>query len=171
MNRTLSDNLIPQPDMRQLMVETGASRAIHEHDQLRQRLQRLYSLACDVRHEDEDAILNDKIRQLYDEVQSLKSEWNEHDRWEKIELFPYASWYLGLEPDLHHSIEQEYGLAGKYLHMFIAQADRLQKPYPRSEATRLASYVLYAYAALVNRLEEEDQIIRSLDDCSNKYDF
>jgi hypothetical protein len=171
MNHTLMNNMIPQPDMRELMLETGASRAIHEHDQLRQRLQRLYRLACDVRHENDDAILNDKLQQLYAEVQALKSEWNEHDRWEKHELFPYASWYLGLEPDLHHSIEQEYGLAGKYLHLFSVQADRLQKPYSRSEATRLASYILYAYAALVNRLEEEDQIIRSLDDRSNKYDF
>lgn len=171
MNHTLSDNMIPPHEIRQLMAETGASRAIHEHDLLRLRLQRLYRLACEVRHENDDTILNDKIRQLYDEVQSLKSEWNEHDRWEKLELFPYASWYLGLEPDLHHSIEQEYGLAAKYLHLFVVQADRLQKPYPRNEATRLASYVLYAYAALVNRLEEEDQIIRSLDDRSNKYDF
>lgn len=171
MNYTLSDNMIPPPDMRQLMMDTGASRAILEHDLLRHRLQRLYELACNVRSESEGMVLNERIRQMYDEVQALKAEWHEHDRWEKIELFPYASWYLGLEPDLHDSIEHEYGLADKYLHLFVMQADPLHMPFPRSEANRLASYVFYAYAALINRLEEEEHIIRSLEDRSNQYDF
>lgn len=171
MSHTLFDYTIPPPDMRQLIMETGATRAIQEHNSLRHQLQRLYALACDIRNVSEGPLLNATIRQMYDAVQALMAEWHEHDRWEKIELFPYASWYLGLESDLHASIEHEYSLADKYLHLFVMQADRLHMPLKHSDANRLSSYLLYAYAALINRLEEEEQIIRSLEDHSNKYDF
>lgn len=171
MGYTLSDYNIPLSDLNETILATTVSRAKHEHEQLRQQLQRIYELVCRARSEGDNEKLNASIRLMNEAVRKFLSGWQSHNRWERSELFPYVSCYLGLEPDLFASIDKEYGLADKYMNTYLAIASESQKQVQPEVVQRMTSYLLQAYAVLLNRLAEEEDILIAATDRSNKYDY
>ncbi|WP_164472654.1 hemerythrin domain-containing protein [Cohnella candidum] len=170
-SHALLDNALPPADMRQLVLDTAVVRAKQEHDLLKRELQDIYDLACTVRSDMNVPRLNREIRELNENVKRFMAEWNIHVQWEENELFPYASWYLGGEPDLFALMEQEYELAEQFIRAFLHTLDRAVIPVPHDEAYRMASYLLQAYAVLKNRFVEEEEIMSALTDRSNRFDF
>ena len=170
MSYTLTENRIQRTDQRQAILEVTVVRAKQEHHHIKQQLQHIYSLACMARGEAQIPQLNIVLNRLNEEVRQLLDEWQTHNRWEKTELFPYASQYLGLEPDLFASIEKEYGLAEKSFRAYLQMASNVAVPVQHEEAYRMTSYVLHAYAVLNNRLEEEEEIMTAASDLSTRYE-
>ncbi|MCD9020683.1 hemerythrin domain-containing protein [Cohnella silvisoli] len=158
-------------DARHFLLENAVVRAKQEHDLLKEELQDLYAQVCTVRSDEDEIRLNREIRQLNDSVKHFMKEWSDHTKWEESELFPYAAWYLGAEPDMFALMEQEYELAEQYIQAFLHTLDRAVIPVSHEEARKMASYLLQAYAFLKNRFQEEEEIMQSLTDRSNGYGF
>lgn len=165
------EHALPPADVRQLMLDLAVVRAKQEHDLLKEELQDIYARVCTIRRDKDEKRLNIELRHLNDCVQQFMKEWSAHTQWEETELFPYATWYLGAEPDLFTLMEQEYEIAEEFLLAFLHALDRSVFPIQHEEAYRMASYLLQAYAVLRNRFVEEEEIMLALTDRSNKYDF
>jgi hypothetical protein len=101
----------------------------------------------------------------------LLKEWRAHIRREEEDLFPYAASYWGEAPELLHYMEQEDELAENYIRAFLHELSRSVIPVSREEARRMTSYLLQAYAFLKNRFDEEDDLLDSLTDRSNRTVF
>lgn len=158
-------------DERYGLLSDAVVRARQEHDALEEELADLYAQVCTVRKDDDILHLNDHIRVLNERVKHFMSEWSAHISWEKTELFPYAVWYLETEPDLFTLMEQDYGLAERFISSFLNTLEQSVLPISPDEAKALSSYLLQAYAFLKNRLNEEEEIIETLEDHSNVYSF
>lgn len=171
MSYTVHENKLPPADQCQAILEVTVVRAKQEHHHIKQLLQHIYSLACTARGEAQIPRLNTILLQLSEEVRQLLDELQSHNRWEKTELFPYASQYLDLEPDLFASFEKEYGLAEKCIRAYLQMSSNVAVPIQHEEAYRMTSFILQAYAVLNNRLVEEEDIMKAATDQSNPYDY
>ncbi len=154
-----------------LQLETSVARAREEHEALKNELRSIYEQACVVRNDPEEKRLNREIRQLHDCVKLFMEHWAAHTQWEESELFPQAATFLGAEPDLFLLMEQEYELADQYLRTFMRALEKARYPIGHEEASKMASYLIQAYAVLNNRFREEDEIMLDLTDRSNAYGF
>lgn len=158
-------------DERYTLLSEAVVRARQEHDELEEKLADLYAQVCTVRKDENIFHLNDHVRVLNERVKRFMTEWSAHISWEKTELFPYAVWYLETEPDLFTLMEQDYGLAERFIGSFLNTLEQAVLPISPEEAKALSSYLLQAYAFLKNRLNEEEEIIETLEDHSNVYSF
>lgn len=168
-------NRAPQPieiDIdRYTHLNEAVNRARQEHDALEAELADLYAQACTVRKDEDIVHLNANVRILNERVKHFMTEWSAHIEWEKTELFPYATWYLETEPDLFALMELDYGLAERFIGSFLNTLEQAILPISPEEAKALSSRLLQAYACLKNRLNEEQEIIDTLEDRSNVYSF
>lgn len=162
---------VPNADIRHILLDSAMSRAAQEHELLKKDLQDIFSQACSVRIEKDIVRLGRELQHLKRTVKEFMKEWNEHTRWEEEELFPYAAAYLGEEPDLFDYMEQEYELAEHFVRAFLHELDRSVIPVGHEDAYRMASYLLQAYAFLKNRFDEEEDILASLADRSDRFGY
>nr|WP_255807517.1 hemerythrin domain-containing protein [Cohnella mopanensis] len=153
---------MPGADIREVRLETCITRAKQEHDLLKEELQDIFEQACIVRSGVDESRLNREIVELNENVKHFMKDWNEHTLWEESELFPYAAWLLGSEPDLYALMEQEYELADRSIREFVQTLERTSLPIGREEACRMTSYLIQAYAILKNRFKEEEEIMLEL---------
>ncbi|SFA97815.1 hypothetical protein SAMN05216312_102629 [Cohnella sp. OV330] len=158
-------------DERYAHLSVAVVRARQEHDALEEELADLYAQVCTVRKDEDIVHLNANVRILNERVKHFMREWSAHIAWEKTELFPYAVWYLETEPDLFTLMEQDYGLAERFIGSFLNTLEQSVLPISPEEAKALSSYLLQAYAFLKNRLNEEEEIIDTLEDHSNVYSY
>lgn len=158
-------------DERYSLLSDAVVRARQEHDALEEELADLYAQVCTVRKDEDILHLNDHVKVLNERVKHFMTEWSAHIAWEKTDLFPYAVWYLETEPDLFTLMEQDYGLAERFIGSFLKTLEQAVLPISPDEAKALSSYLLQAYAFLKNRLNEEEEIIETLEDHSNVYSF
>ncbi|WP_372632465.1 hemerythrin domain-containing protein [Cohnella sp.] len=165
------NNIEPNEEMRDWLLESSVARARQEHEALKEELRSIYDQACNVRNDREEKRLNREIRQLHDCVKLFMKHWAAHTKWEDSELYPQAATYLGAEPDLFMLMEQEYELADQYLRTFMRSLEKAEYPIVREEACKMTSYLIQAYAVLNNRFREEDEIMLDLTDRSNAYGF
>jgi len=153
---------IPATDIRDRVLECSINRAKHEHGLLKEELQDIFEQACLVRKGKEESLLNREIIELNEHVKHFMKDWNEHTLWEKSELFPYAAWLLGAEPDLYSLMDHEYELAERSIQAFVQTLEKATFPIKQDEACRMTSYLIQAYAILKNRFQEEEEIMLEL---------
>lgn len=168
---TRASHPIAGSDERYTLLSEAVVRARQEHDALEAELADLYAQACTVRKDEDIVHLNANVRILNERVKHFMTEWSAHIEWEKTELFPYATWYLETEPDLFALMELDYGLAERFIGSFLNTLEQAVLPISPEEAKALSSRLLQAYACLKNRLNEEQEIIDTLEDHSNVYSF
>ncbi|TJY41135.1 hemerythrin domain-containing protein [Cohnella pontilimi] len=154
--------------MSEFVLQNALDRAKQEHELLKEELQDIFGQVCAIRSGQDEIRLNRQIGQLNDSVKHFMKHWGDHTSWEDREFFPYASWYLGTEPDCFALMEQEYELAEQYIRAFLQELQRSHIPIPREEARRMASYLIQAYAVLKNRFREEEEVMEELTDRSNR---
>lgn len=142
-----------------------------EHSRLAKDLQRVYDETCTVRGEENLYTLNQLMIKLRSTVRQFKAKLAEHSEWEENELFPLAVWYFGNDMDVFTLMEQEHVLALHYVDTFLAQVDKPNHAINHTEAHRLASYLLQAYAILKNHFKEEEDMLVAFADQSNGYGF
>ncbi|WP_276358001.1 hemerythrin domain-containing protein [Cohnella caldifontis] len=158
-------------DVRQLLLDKAIGQTRIDLDGLKAELRLLYAQACKVRTDGDAVRLNRQLRRLDQTVKQFLRDWNDHTRREAEDLFPYAAWYLGEDPELFAYLEQEDELAGQFIRAFLHALDRSVIPVQPEEARRMASYLLQAYAFLKNRFEEEEEMLDVLTDRSNRIDY
>lgn len=156
--------------VRGLLLDTGVARARQEHEQLREALLDMYAQVCVIRAGAKSGELDRELRKLRNIVREFMHQWEAHVEWEENELFPYMISIFGEEPDLFAYMEQEYELAEQYMRAFLNALDRSIIPVSQEDAHQMTSYLLQAYAFLVNRFEEEEEIWAALLHRSNRLD-
>lgn len=164
----LTGKRTPLNEIRQLMLEQAVLQGRQDLGELKEELHVLYEQVCLVRNEADEERLNRNLRLLEQMVKHFLKGWNAHIRREENELFPYAASYWGEAPELLDYMEQDYELAENYIQAFLHELSRSVIPVSREEARRMTSYLLQAYAFLKNRFDEEDDLLDSLTDRSNR---
>ncbi|WEK55520.1 MAG: hemerythrin domain-containing protein [Candidatus Cohnella colombiensis] len=152
-------------------LNDAVTRLKEEHSILQVVLQEIYSLTCAIRIEKDELQLNNQMYELKKKVADFKVQLDAHSQWEEEELFPMAAWYFGTDIDECTLMEQEHELADQYVKAFTHAIDRTMLPICIEEAKRMTSYLFQAYVILTNHFRDEEELMASLKDHSNSYDY
>lgn len=170
--RNVEDHLLEIPaDRKLLLLEKAVFRARRDLGTLKEELSEVYDKARAIRKAENVGGLNQELLQLDQTVKHFLRDWCNHNEWEENELFPFAAWYLGEDPQLFDYMEQDHKLAEHYIRAFLQTLNRTHAPIGKEAAQRMASYLLLASAFLKTKFEEEEDILVALEDHSNQCHF
>lgn len=170
--RNVTDELLEIPaDRKLLLLEKAVIRARLDLEALKEELSEVYDKACVIRKAENVGRLNQELLQLDQTVKHFLRDWCSHTEWEESELFPFAAWYLGEDPQLFDYMEQDHRLAEHYIRAFLQTLNRTLVPVSKEAAQRMASYLLLASAFLKTKFQEEEDILVALEDHSNQCHF
>ncbi|MFC5406143.1 hemerythrin domain-containing protein [Cohnella soli] len=164
------ESMIPA-NRKVLVLEEAIVRARQDLETLKEELTALHDKACVVQKDENINRLNQELQQLDETVKLFLRDWYNHNEWEEHELFPYAAWYLGEDPQLFDYMEQDHRMAESNIRAFLQTLNKATTPVSHETAQRMASYLLQASAFLKVKFEEEEDILVALEDHSNRHQF
>ncbi|MCC3373559.1 hemerythrin domain-containing protein [Cohnella sp. REN36] len=166
-----TDKRLISEDTKLLLLEKAVVRARLDLETLKKELIEVYDKACIVRKDENINRLNQELHELNQTLKHFLRDWCNHNEWEETDLYPYAVWYFGEDPQLFDYMEQDHKMAELYIHAFLQTLNRTTVPVSQKTARRMASYLLQAYAFLKIKFKEEEDILTALEDHSNRFHF